>query len=583
MATYYVDFGAANDGDGSTHTQAASGGAAGAYKTIVGKTFASGDIVWIRRSATALALAAAYTAALGGVTMAGWPISGDDLYASRPSGPQATWDADSATHAKITSAATANNFAPTGASSKFYRLWFDSSLTSVGSTPLVNLTGNSVIVSDVKATYSNAVNGSAVTLRCFSSTGTLPRIKNVYCKGSLLAANGTTNIFSVNSGASSGFVSGITIDVAYSVRGAVSTATGSACNLANTASNKSLIAEGITINFLATPAEHQGSAVIYNSGSVRARDITVNANASASYEGPGIYIFSSDCELLNLVGIGNVGSIGIAGANNTIEAKNWNINYPMIGTSVGSAGYIAGAAGNPLFFNATTSGGNTVIISNGTLNTNGAAKIYNIATDNVCIFNNTDYLAGSINRTGVTPQFDYEIFSMNHGKVAGAWHYANRYGTLDTSNTYRTGGSNFSIKGQITETDYAQNRRALPVSEKGRETIYINLASGTNTVTLYGAYKNYAGTNQAAPTLRDIGFCFDWFDSSNGFHVTSTFADGELTSDSSTWNNDTGVTPFKVAVTITSAAAQTVPFNIFASPEYDSAGYFYIDPAPVVS
>jgi hypothetical protein len=47
--------------------------------------------------------------------------------------------------------------------------------------------------------------------------------------------------------------------------------------------------------------------------------------------------------------------------------------------------------------------------------------------------------------------------------------------------------------------------------------------------------------------------------------------------------NDTGLTPFIITVTLTDVSgAQAVPFNIFASPEFDSSGYVYIDPAVTV-
>jgi hypothetical protein len=137
----------------------------------------------------------------------------------------------------------------------------------------------------------------------------------------------------------------------------------------------------------------------------------------------------------------------------------------------------------------------------------------------------------------------------------------------------------------MTEGDVGQNRRSLPISKKGMETIFINLASGANTVTLYGAYKNYAGNFltqpyiTTVPTAQDVGFGFDWFSSSGTvLNTSSSFATGALATDASTWNLDSGVTAFKIDIVIASADAQTVPVNIFMSPEYDSAGYIYIDP-----
>jgi hypothetical protein len=280
---------------------------------------------------------------------------------------------------------------------------------------------------------------------------------------------------------------------------------------------------------------------------------------------------------LNINGSGSAqGTIYNAGSNNHIEVKNWMIAYPM----TGAGAYTVGGATNPIVGSASTgSNGNVISITNGTFTVSSSSvnKLQSLGSNNKYHFNFTDFLAGSVSRTAGA--YNYEVVSMNHNKTIGAWHYEDRYGYLDSSNTYRTGGSNFSLKATMNESQLGQNRRGLQLSPKNREIIWITLNAGTNVVRLYGAYKNYVGSN---PTLRDVGFSFDWFDTNNSANVVSTPNDGALASDGSTWNNDPGVTPFVITASIASAQQQTVPFNIFLSPQYDTSGYLYIDPQPTV-
>ncbi|HIF03310.1 MAG TPA: hypothetical protein EYQ84_08485, partial [Nitrospinaceae bacterium] len=117
MATIYIDFSAANDGDGVTAAQAGTPGGAGAFNTIVGH-ISDGDIVWIRRVGT-YNLASQFVLPNGG-EINGWPLSTDANYSSRPASGQASWDADPTgstanDYATLTSTAYAKNILKDGA------------------------------------------------------------------------------------------------------------------------------------------------------------------------------------------------------------------------------------------------------------------------------------------------------------------------------------------------------------------------------------------------------------------------------------------------------------------------------------
>jgi len=114
---YFVDFTAAEFGDGLSHVHAPSNGAPGAWNTLVGwetqlyNLLADGDRVWIRRTGTGVtgnALLLQYSDKK--VAWIGWPSSSDEYYDVRPGtggpspDPRTDWDPDTSTytHADMT-------------------------------------------------------------------------------------------------------------------------------------------------------------------------------------------------------------------------------------------------------------------------------------------------------------------------------------------------------------------------------------------------------------------------------------------------------------------------------------------------
>lgn len=594
MATKYVDFGAANDGDGTTYTQASSPGGVGAYKTIVGKTFASGDVVWIRRSATALNLTAAYTGTLTNVSLIGWPLSGDAQYANRPAGPQGTWDGDSANYAKFTTSNAFNNFAPTSPGGAYIsRIWVDSSLTSGGTTFLADftatLTTNYCTVENSQFTYSSAVTGTAADLRCLTIGSTLTKLYNIYCKGASDSAASSSIIVgtvAIATNANPTYINGLTIDVTYCVRG-TNSGTGNAAAFCYTGASSTAppsSTENVTINFLQTPTAGLGTALrVANQGHKFYNILITSTYSGSAYEGPGIFIDQDFVEITNLQGSGNMGCIYVSANYCKLDVKNWNVNYAMACSTTYTT------AGNcfPVMLSTASvaKNGNILSIANSVL-TIGAGSTYIelVGSKGSKVFSNyTNVPTSGIHTTSMNLDSTFEFFSYNHARTLGSWHYENMVGTLDSSSVTRSGGAAYSIKSGITTNTFAYGRDRFFLSQITRETLYVTLSAGTNTLTLYGCYKTWAGTQKTLPNNRDIGFLLSWFNNSNAYQITNTGADTALTSDSSTWTGATGLTAFKVTATLSSAAAQTVPVSIFINQEYDATGFFYIDPMIVVS
>lgn len=104
---YFVDFSAAEFGDGLSHVQAPSNGAPGAWNTLVGwettlfNLLQNGDRVWIRRTGTGVTGNILFMQYLDKkVAWIGWPGTGDEYYDTRPGtgapspDPRTDWDPD---------------------------------------------------------------------------------------------------------------------------------------------------------------------------------------------------------------------------------------------------------------------------------------------------------------------------------------------------------------------------------------------------------------------------------------------------------------------------------------------------------
>lgn len=129
MANAYVDFTAANNGDGTTAAQASTGGGVGARNRLLLADFASGTTwdVWVRRAGT-YSMTASPTWNQANIHFIGWPIVGDSDYSGRPaSGTTNGWDSDSQTYAQITATSGVSITVPSGAGQAYRRLKFEGS------------------------------------------------------------------------------------------------------------------------------------------------------------------------------------------------------------------------------------------------------------------------------------------------------------------------------------------------------------------------------------------------------------------------------------------------------------------------
>ena len=554
MADYYVDFSATNDGDGTAYTHAGAPAGAGAYNTLASKTFIGGDKVWIRRVTRATDYSGDVTFAVASVLYIGWPISGDAHYATRPVGAQATWDADGGTHATFS-----------------FNLAADE----------LNITANSIELHRLK------INQKAVTSDPIAWGASVTGVKmyNCYFQNSNATGYSNTTFLAVVSGNTDFIFRGCTFDILVF--------SPNSTNPMFSVSGARAIIEGCTFN--ATTLTSNGSN--NNILSVDAADCfilsctatigTLNGSGAA-----GLITFGASATGTNVVGLtGTVTTHNATGSQytvtfggNGVTAKNISCNFGRgVNFSAAAGNYCSilsllqrhGNASGGVAFGAT-SHGNELHLTNfvfATGNTNGDVQLN--GEGNTVYLRNASFQAGTPIATigGSTNKW----FSFDHNLVVGNFQQGAKGGTIISSNTYRTGGEAFSMKVQMVGVTLF-SKGEMHLSRKGAETIWLALSTGARTVTIYGAYKNFTSF-----LAHDIWAELDWMNGSSLIVTQSSFTlNGALTSDASTWVNDTGLTGFKLVLSFTLPSDQVVPLRLFGT-KYESGAYVYIDPKPTIT
>lgn len=542
MATYYVDFSATNNGDGSAYTQAASGGAVGAFNTIFSLTLTSGDIVWMRRVAKSAAFTSTQTLAYAGVTFIGWPESGDDFYSTRPSPPQTTWDADAGNYATFTLNTASTNLTINAASMLIYRLQVLCTSASASALSFGTVSGN---------TFKNCwfANNQSVTVSLISITNaTNTEFDN--CEFSVTTYNNSSS--AIFSSLTTCAINNCQIDIT-NLNG---TSSASLIQMSTSSVIRNLTFNVGTMNSSATLIfifiSNTGNTIINCTITVTTNTATGNATVLQINTGENSNIVRN----LNC----NVGyNFVISGSGNDIQVNKWTQ------TTANTTGAIqVSGSGNTLVFNNTTfKSGNT----SGDIDITGAGNT--IVTRNAT-YANTPFFRQSAD-------LGNRWFSFDDGGTANLWKSATFSGTVNSSSVTRTGGEVYSIL--LTNTlSTSLSRGQMQLSQLGRETMWISCSSGARTITIYGAYKNYTTL-----LAHDIWIETEYRDGSIITQpVTTHIPNGALSSDSSTWVGDSGLTMFKMVLSFTLSAAQIVPLRIYGL-KYQSSAYLYIDPLPVVT
>ena len=527
MADKYVDHSATNDGDGTAPTQAGAPGGAGAFNTLAGKSFSDGDVVWLRRKDKTYG--ATWTPATAGVVYVGWPIAGDDYFATRPAaGTAAGWDADGDTYAELSFA-----------TSSYYV-----SVTTTDNQAFHRIRAHQASSSGLTAWYVNSCS---------------PTIK--HCVG----YNAAPSI------ASYGFYLNNSSAVLSDCEGEILSTSGSAA--------------GINISGVI------GSAKLYDCAGLNANEtgaapgISIKANCllvrciGSGQTGPGIYWSATgpskhliDCTAQSVSGYG-IDARGAALVRNLDLAA--GRGYYMENTSdFGGSHHIrrlnqtvAGVAG--IWLN----GGQVILhVDNATFAAGNTAADIIVTAGSLVVLRNAVFQSSP----EILGPCEPGVWSFDHGGTVGAFKAWTKRGVIVSSSAARDGGSASSLQCQA---NVATTPRQEPLLQVGLDPV--TLPSGACTVTVYVAHKSY-GT---PPTQDDLFFEIDYHDEAGGHRATGTSRDTAapaLDADASTWTGDSGLTITKLTASITTGQACTASLRLFLN-AYDAAGYVLVDPRAAVT
>lgn len=536
MADIFVDFSAANNGNGTAANQAASNGAVGAFNTLASVVNNANDKIWIRRAGTD-SWTASYIYTQSGMQFIGWPQAGDEDYSTRPaSGISNGWDSDTNTYAQIDSANSGVFFALNGTNQKIKRLrlrntggftfnavfymcqsnagssntatncWFEISYQFVSF--IVSIEGQNCVIDGCTVLTNMGFSNPAISCSSFDSTGAI--IRNC----TILEGTTSTGI-------------GIRFYRNGMAKNCSITLTGAGAKGIDlpfgTNGNYLVRIEDCTIS---TPSGTglDGDNFPYQN-TVQIRNTSINAKSMSVPQGGGGF---SNVRFNQTVP--NTGSFGVKVVSGTVCFENANF-----------------VSGNNFDFNILE--GSLVLVRNCVLQTNPPYNTANRLNPGLYI--------GDIN-----------------GNL-GFFKSFQESGTIETSSTNRTGGRGFSLK--FSPANDAFGNPLLRAGLEGAETIFVPLSAGSRTLTIYGAHKLWGGT---PPLDNDIWFECSYVSSLSGATRTVASSRGSgttLTSDTSVWNGDTGLTLFRMSVSFTVGQNCVAPIRIYLG-KYVASAYIYIDP-----
>lgn len=563
MADIFVDQSATFNGDGTIAAQAASGGAAGAFNTFVSVSPSISDKVWIRRTATTVPLTAGQTLSVASVAYIGWPISTDPDYGSRPAGgTSAGWDSDVITYAefKCSTVLVVDYFIITGAGVRLERL---------------KLTANYVSATTNKAVVDQQANSS---------------LNNCYLLYTGATASSTvSNVLRNSTGVIVTKISSTVIEMSASLSG-----TGT-CTLflPTLASDWEFI--NCTLTYSGTPTNVSIRAVLVTagvSGRLTFAGCTFNRNGTAQTAAmldlgagsPPIDVAMYDVTLTDN-STSATSSILILSTSTTSKfighrlkaSKGCKISGGIVGMYMHWETFTQTVASGT--FAIATIIGATYVFNNFTEVTGNTSGAIDGSKTCTILLQNTMFISAS--PFGTTASILADIFIADAGGTYGNWQFQNANGMVSAQAVTRTGGESYSIKFNMTAG--SQNFLGkLQAIKNGFETILASLTTSNTTITIFGAYKGYS----PVPDKSQIWADADYLDAGSGAHrafATSRDVPGVvLTSDTSTWTGDTGLTAFKMVITVAPGQNCLAPIRIFDNLRQASA-YFYIDPKPVVT
>lgn len=586
MTDFFVDLSAGTNGTGTFASPW------NRLTSVTGVT-AGADKVWVRRVSFSDTATHINWAVPANVPIIGWPISGDDDYATRPSVAQSAWDSDPDQYATIDMA--------------------DATLTIASPGRVVLLFGNSTYyVKRLSIIYrlASGMTGSTGSPRgcaALTATGCVAYLYN--CK--LLLAQSTT-------------FSGALGCYALSTGNWASGAPSCTINAYNT------IFECQGQHTQASCIDVAANTLGFYRGALTGCTLRLSGfsttNVWVTYNGAGTYsenfpLVCYGCTFESVVArtttnrpMGSENSNTLAVQFNTLVTGNRPVFRQCTFSLAPSPAYVqsfvtvnydmfqCNVIGFDYFYSRMWA---RVHLSSFIQGKAGAyAGIYNEMPGGLLVIDRAEFQPGNtLDVTGVygwpsttiirsvsqgtggysTTGGAGRIIIANIDGVAGTWKSMAREGTVETSANARVGGEAFSLLLRPTAgagSDARITTTGLMSSRPGEDTLFVSLPSGSRTVTVYGYYTGFTAIPTTATLWLDVEY-----PTATGFVSASsrTSVPSALTSDVSTWSGLSGGVAFKMAVTMT-VPADCVGAIRVSTIAFDVAGSaITIDPKPIVS
>lgn len=546
MANYFVDFSAANNGDGSDGAQAAAPAAPGAFNQLTvteNATILAGDSVYLRRTGVASKQNITFK---NGVKYYGWPLAADENYATRPANTvDATWNADLDNWCYFTAPTAAANYVD----NEFWRL---NSHASGGQNHWLNTssgTSGNLFWNHSRQTGTGA--GNQMQARATPGNWGTGQYKTRDFQFVHTQASNST-VCNIQPGLS-GWID-MEFDVIYQLASAdpfpivIGGGNGGTRNRIRVMSFTNAGAGRMKLTYAGTNAGifdigvapgasvPWGQITFSEPGAIGVQVRLVNITQTGSGDADGIRFEAS----------GSNGSVEIYAVNSIFEGVSNDINN--------TTNYRSRITGRNISF----------------------------STSKVTFGPNNDKL-----------DQDQQVIEVeDFGGVKGSWLRMTNRGFHKQSSAYRdiAVGVRDSILMETRASDYTPSPVPVPfmfAGPWGKEPLRKYVTAGApRTITMYGYHKDWAGN----ANKRNVWLEVDYYDAGIGAHVTlvSTFdaLGAALTADASTWIGVAGGTPFKLAVTFTPGQNGYCFIRMCVSESYLDAGNrskIYVDPLPVLT
>ena len=203
-----------------------------------------------------------------------------------------------------------------------------------------------------------------------------------------------------------------------------------------------------------------------------------------------------------------------------------------------------------------------------------------IAANRGEIFINSINIAAIVNLLGTASESEEQGVTIANNATAGAWVAYHRWNQAKSSTIYRTGGASAALYVKTNTLSYSARYSGCWLSPRpfAAKAIAPGMV-GNRKLTMYVASKGVA----ADVLFRSVVIEVFAANGASGNALFSSVLVGRLEVDTSTWNNDTGLSVYKIVMPIKVDRLEDLGVRVAFLPFASTTAYFYIDPKIEIS